>query len=152
MARPTVSLMLIAGCLGVLYAWIAIIFWRFYAVNSPMNGWLIDVFAVNGYRTLYRVAIGIHDVVVNIVVAAPFAALLMVRSSLNNWICAAVAGMTAVVFANWGTNWSVPLLTNVGFLFGLAMTLLSLPIAFAGIRAIRLPPQTRSSKPLDGLG
>ena len=62
----------------------------------------------------------------------------MMRSSLNNWTCVVVAGLAAVLFANWDTNWSVSLLTGAGFWLGLAMTLLSLPIAFAGMRAMRL--------------
>ena len=138
MVRYSVSPIFFAACLGVLYAWVTIIFWGFYAGNNPIDQWLINALAVNGDEMAYRAVISIHDVVVNIVIAAPFAGLLLMRSSLNNWTCVVVAGLAAVLFANWDTNWSVSLLTGAGFWLGLAMTLLSLPIAFAGMRAMRL--------------
>ena len=141
MARPYVLPIFVAACLGVLYACIAINFWSVYAANNPVSVWLINALSANGHEMAYRVAIGIHDMIVNIVAAAPFAAVLLIRSSLNNWTCAAVAGAAAVVFGYWDTNWSVSLLTSMGFWFGLAMTLLSLPIAFAGFRAIRIQSQ-----------
>ena len=139
MVRPSASLIFAAACLGMFYAWIAVNFWGFYAANNPFNEWLLNGLAVNGHGTVYRLVIGAHDVVINILLAIPFAALLLVRSGLNSWTYAAVAAAAAVVFANWDTNWSATLITSVGFWMGFAMMLLSLPIAFAGVRAIRPP-------------
>src|SRR5262245_413624 len=140
-ALTRVTLRLLAAVtVGVAYIWAAVTFWGFYAETNPINGLLLDVLARNGHGVAYRVSISIHDVLVNIVLALPFAAVFRLTQGMCNWAYVAVAAATAIIgtFAAF-TNWeALPiLLGSWGFWFGLGMTALSLPVAFALLSMIR---------------
>jgi hypothetical protein len=129
----------IAAFLGAFYAWMSINFWGGYAANNPINDWLLDALAQHGRRASYLAVIYTHDVAVNVLLAAPVAAVLVTFRSLNNWpnLLAVVAFGVAASF--WDTNWdsTSPLLSSHGFWLGLGMSIWSLPVAFAGIRALK---------------
>jgi hypothetical protein len=140
-ALTTATLRLLATVtVGVAYIWAAVTFWGFYAATNPINAPLMDVLARNGHSAAYRVSISIHDVVVNVVLALPFAAVFRLSQGLRNWAYVAVAAATAVIgtlaaFTNWE---ALPMLVGSwGFWFGLGMTALSLPGAFALLSKIR---------------
>ena len=116
-------------------------FWGGYAANSPINDWLLDTLAEPGHETMYLVAIYVHDVIVNLLLAMPVAAVLMAFRTLNNWPSLLVAVGIGVVASYWDTIWSSCLFRSWGFWLGIGMSVWSLPIAFACIRALR-----RSSK------
>jgi hypothetical protein len=123
-----------AAVLGAAYLWSATTFWGFYAVANPISSFLMDALARNGHGLAYRVCISVHDIVVNIIVALPFAAVFTLSRGLRHWIYVVTAAVTAVVcsFAFF-TSWEgLPLiLGSWGFWLGIGMTALSLPVAFA---------------------
>lgn len=123
--------------IGAIYSWAAERFWGFYASNSPLNDWLLEAVAARGQGTLYRATMSVHDILVNVVFAIPFAALFVAFARLNRWRNLAVAALTAVVVAYSGTRSSVLLLSRFSFWLGLALTFASLPLAFEGLRLAR---------------
>ena len=127
----------LSSLLGVVYGWVALNFWELYATNNLIVAWLLDALVARGYPTLFQVVVSTHDVIVNVLVAAPFAAVLVALRQLNHWSFAAIAAASAVIVTNWGTQWSLVLFASWGYWFGLGMTLISLPIAFAAIRVLR---------------
>ena len=134
---------LMASCLGVAHGVIAVDIWGYLASgHNPVANWLLEKL---GSRDVFWVAIGFHDAIVNILIAVPFAALLFVRPSINKWKYAAVAGAAYFLLAFWRTfarygMSAVPLLySSPYYALGNAAPLLSLPIAFAAMRAIRRP-------------
>ena len=112
----------------------------FYTDHSPVNAWLIELLVSDGHPMLYRVARTIHELIVNILIAAPFAATLISVERLNAWICAVAASIAAVVFINWGAV-SLPVLENAGFWVDSATTAFCPILAFAGFRALAGPPR-----------
>jgi hypothetical protein len=129
---------LIAATIGAFYGWMAVNFWGGYAANNPINEWLLDVLAGPGHQIPYLVAISMHDVIVNVLLASPIATVLVAFRGLNSWPNLLVTLTFAVVISFWGTNWSSVsrLLSSQGFWLGLGMSIWSLPIAFAGIRGL----------------
>ena len=129
----------IAPFVGAFYGWMAVNFWGGYAANSSINDWLLSTLAEPGYEASYLVAIYAHDIVVNVLLAVPVAAVLVAFRSLNDWPNLIIAVAMGVVVSFWNTHWgSFPLLlSSWGFWLGFGMSVWSLPIAFAGIRALR---------------
>jgi hypothetical protein len=123
-----------AVVLGAAYLWSAVTFWGFYAVANPITPYLLDALARNGHGLAYSLSVSVHDIVVNIVIALPFAAVFMFFHSLRHWVYVVIAAVTAVAcsFAFF-TSWEgLPLiLSSWGFWLGVGMTALSLPLAFA---------------------
>jgi len=136
---------LAAVCLGVIHASVAGAIWGYLAAgNNPIAYSLIPRLRANGHATAFWLAIGIHDVIVNILIAFPFAALLFVLPRMNRWKYAAVAGVAPVVYGYWGVIWSGNffLAQYLQFWMGLAMVLLSLPVAFAAMRVVAPSPRS----------
>lgn len=128
-----------AALVGAGYAWLATSFWGWYAANDPINDWLLEVLAAQGHRALYYLSVYTHDLVLNVLLAAPGAFALVAFEGSNNWRCALVSVAAAVIVVYWGTEISAlpRLLGGWGFWAGFAMSVFSLPMAFAAIRAIR---------------
>jgi hypothetical protein len=78
-------------------------------------------------------------VLLNVLLAAPAAFALVAFKDSNNWKCVLVAVAAAVIMGYWGMEMSsLPLLVRSwGFWAGLVMSVFSLPIAFATIKAVR---------------
>ncbi len=133
---------LIAALIGAAHSWLAVVFWGRYAINNPINDWLLEVFAKKGHSALYYISIYTHDFIVNVLLATPAALALVVLVGSDNWRALAVAVATAIFVGYWGMELSsLPMLIRSwGFWVGLAMSLFSLPIAFATIRAFRRQP------------
>ena len=132
------SRLLVAAFLGAFYAWMSINFWGGYAATNPINEWLLHALAKPGQEASYLAAIYTHDVIVNVLLAAPVAAVLVTFRSLNNWPSVFTVVAFGVAVAFWDTNWSTSrLLNSHGFWLGLGMSIWSLPIAFVGIRALK---------------
>jgi hypothetical protein len=134
-----VSRLLVAAFLGALYAWMSINFWGGYAAAHPINDWLLHALAKPAQEASYFAAIYTHDVIVNVLLAAPVAAVLVTFRSLNNWPSVLTAVAFGVAVAFWDTNWDSAsgLLSSYGFWLGLGMFLWSMPIAFVGIRVLK---------------
>src|SRR5688572_32379141 len=103
----TSALRLIAAAVvGAANFWCAIWVWDFYAVANPINTYLLDALARNGHSVAYRVSISVHDIVVNIVLALPFAVVFRVSQGLRHWRYVVIAAVAAVVcsfafFTSW---------------------------------------------------
>jgi hypothetical protein len=123
-----------AAVVGAAYLWCAITVWDFYAAANPVHTFLSDALARNGHRVAYRISISVHDIVLNIILALPFAAVFRVSRGLRHWGYVVIAAMAAVVcsFAFF-TSWEgLPLLLGSWrFWLGVGMTAVSLPVAFA---------------------
>jgi len=146
--RVVMTRTFLAACMGVLYALCARSIWGFYAGHIEVARTEIRNLPADGHVAIHLLTIFVQDLTMNIVIALPFAAFLWVRSSLNHWRYAAVAGFAAIVSVyGESMNWWLGISSRVNdpgfvrFWLGFATVLLSLPIAFACIRAIRPLPQ-----------
>jgi hypothetical protein len=102
---------LVAALIGVAYSWLAIAFWGRYVVNHPIDDWLLEVFATHGHRILYYVSIYTHDVLLNVLLAAPAAFALVAFKDSNNWNCVVVAVAAGAIVGYRGMEMSsLPLL------------------------------------------
>lgn len=130
---------LVAALIGAAYSWLAVAFWGRYSMNNPINDWLLEVLAKQGHNISYYLSIYTHDVLLNVLLAAPAAIALVAFKESDNWNCVLVAVAAAVIVGYWGMEMSsLPLLfRSWGFWAGLAMTLFSLPVAFTAIRVFR---------------
>lgn len=129
----------VAALIGVAYSWLAVAFWGRYVMNHPINDWLLEVFATRGHSTFYYISMYTHDMLLNVLLAAPAALALIAFKESNNWTCVLVAVIAAVTVGHWDMEMSSLslLLRSWGFWAGLAMSMFSLPIAFSVIRAFR---------------
>jgi hypothetical protein len=130
--------------IGSAYIVALVEFWGFYAGNNPLNEWLIQVLASQGHEVVYLAAISLHDVLVNVLLALPVAALFFLIKPLNHWRKPVAAAVAAVVVSYWSTEWSglERLLSAYGFWLGLFLTVGSLPVAFAALRLLAAPGLT----------
>lgn len=129
----------VAALIGMAYSWLAVAFWGRYVMNHPINDWLLEVFATRGHSTLYYISMYTHDMLLNVLLAAPAAFALIAFKESNNWTCVLVAVIAAVMVGYRDMEMSSLslLLRSWGFWAGLAMSMFSLPIAFSVIRAFR---------------
>ena len=67
--RPYLS----AAALGVLFFCVGIPIWGIYYAYTPVNLWLISTFAVNGQAAVFNIATYSHQLVVQVLIALPFA-------------------------------------------------------------------------------
>jgi hypothetical protein len=128
-----------AGC-GIAYVYILAQLFGRVLVPNPINQWLIDKLARTGHEVEYKVAIYSHDFLIYFIVAVPFAVLLSRLPPKNNWKYLLVALATSLVIQYWGPITDLAVLTRLAgmwqFYVGLAMSTLSLPLAFAAVSAI----------------
>lgn len=128
-----------AAVIGGLYHLITVNFWGSYVVTTPVNQWLLDTLARQGYPAAYRIGVSVHDLIVNFFLALPVAATFLVFKSLNNWRSVATAAISAIIVGYSDVGWEalLQLLSSWRFWLGLAMAAFSLPLAFAGIHLAR---------------
>jgi len=134
MTTVTLPRLLAAAGIGIVYYWVAVLVWGFLGANNPINEMLLDAFVRHErYIVTYRIIISLHDVVVNVLVALPFAAIFRWIPPLRNWTYVLLGAATIVIATYASTNLQgLPLLLRSwNFWLGLAITALSLPVAFA---------------------
>jgi len=133
MVKVTLWSLLVAAAVGFVYYWAAVEFWGIYAAGNPINDTLLDVLVRRGHNMAYRVIISVHDVILNVLLALPFAAVFRLLRAVRSWTHVGLAATVAVIVGYGPTEWeSLPLLFRGWvFCFGFAMSALSLPLAFA---------------------
>jgi hypothetical protein len=138
----------LAACMGVLYALCARTFWGFYAGHIEVARTEIRNLPADGHVAIQLLTIFVQDLTMNIVIALPFVAVLWIRPSLNHWKYAVVATFAAIVSVyGESMHWWLGMAFKISdpgferFWLGFATVLLSLPIAFACLRAMRPAPQ-----------
>ena len=142
MVKDTLWSLLASAAIGLAYYWTAAYTWGIYAAGNPINDALLDVLARHGHLVAYRVSISVHDVIVNMLLALPFAAALCLFRALRSWAHAALA-TTASLIAGYGAiDWESLqfLLPHWTFWLGFLMAALSLPAAFALLLRLRFGP------------
>jgi hypothetical protein len=127
----------IAALVGVFYGWVALQFWASYSLNSPLLEWLRTTLPGREHHLLRVSLIYAHDVLLNLLLAVPFAAVFQVFSPLRRWRYVGVAVACALSMTFWGADWAdvKALVTLAGFWIPIAMTRLSLPLALLSVRA-----------------
>ena len=130
---------LVAAMLGVVHSWYTVAFWGWYVANHPINNLLLEVFVKQGHSALCYFSIYAHDALLNVILAMPIAVALLLIRNLDNCACLMVAATMSVAISFWGTELTlIPTLFRIWtFWAGLSLSLLSLPIAFATVRAVR---------------
>ena len=77
--------LLAAVALGIVHPFVAVFLMGKLIVNDPIMDWLLDVFARQGHEFASGVAIHIHDLLVYLVIAIPFAFLVAGLKPRLNW-------------------------------------------------------------------
>ena len=135
------SIPLAAVC-GAVYAWSAITIWAYYIVRSPIPRWIHTAFATPGENTVYYLSAYAHDLILNVLIALPFAAFLAWLTPKNSWKLVWIAVLVALVTSYWEMLINPSevdgfTLRSAGFYFGALMGLGSLPLAFLLVRAVK---------------
>ncbi len=125
-----------AFCICIAFYVTSVFLWGFIAANNPLVGWLLESFGAD-YPTLSALAIQAHDILVTVIIAYPFA-LLLVRLPKRSALIGLALSIPAV-FA-----WQiVPFLANspidvadvvLSFGFWLPAIALVISTAVAGLR------------------
>jgi hypothetical protein len=100
-ARPQTSSFVLAAIYGALFSFILGTVWGYYGANHLFNQWLIDSLLKNGYAVAYYGAIYTHDLLLNMIIALPFAYLIGRLQPRYNWLLLAAALMVAVSVVYW---------------------------------------------------
>jgi hypothetical protein len=133
-----IAAVLVGVLIGAFYWWVLGHFWGMHAVDTPFPKWLHTVLPAREHHALNTAAIYFNDLLLNVLLAVPFASMFVLFSRLNNWLCIAAAVLVETITTYWGTQWggSPPIISYWGFWFGVGMSLFALPVAFVIIRAI----------------
>ena len=125
---------LVAALLGAAFAYVGACFWAYYAVDNPINDYLLETLAKQSRRTEFLLTTYGHDFIVNFFIAVPFAIGLTNLPPGNKWGYLGIAVFSAFALAYWDA------LLNIQFwhiLFdsehawaGLLVFVLSLPAAY----------------------
>jgi len=136
----TLLRLLTAAAIGIAYYCVTVLVWGYIGAYNPVNKMLLEVFVHQEHRALYRVLISLHDVIVNLVVALPFAAAFRFIPALRSWTYVALATAASVIAIYGSINIeALPLLLgHWQFWYGLALAVFSLPVAFTLLNKIRL--------------
>ena len=140
MTPVTLPRLLATVAIGLTYYWVTASAWGLLAVNNPVNDFLLDAFVRHERHLIaYRLAIYAHDVLVNLLLALPFAAAFRFLPTLHSWIYVALAAATAVIAIYAPTDWEAAPSLFLSWIFwvGVAMAALSLPITFALLNRVR---------------
>lgn len=123
--------------IGVFYSWVTTHFWSAHALDGPLMTWLQNTEPPRQHIHLVTVLSYSSDAIINVLLAVPFASMFVLVARLNNWPCVAAAVAAATITTYWGTVWeSLPDMVKLwGFWFGVSMSVLALPAAFAIVRA-----------------
>jgi len=138
MTKPRIAAIAVAAVIGVFYWWTWLHSWGMHLVDNPLVPWLQANAPPREHPTLYPAILAVHDAVMNVLLAIPFAAMLALSARLNDWSCAIVAALMANVMMYWTTEWQmipVAAATTV-FWIGLGITAFALPAAFLLVRTL----------------
>ena len=141
MTPVTLPRLLAAAGIGIVYFWAAATAWGFLSVDNPFNELLLNALVRHErHLVAYRVIIHAYDIVVNLLIALPFAAVFRFLPMLRSWIYVALATATAVITIYRSTELAGPsfLLLSWVFWLGVAMAAFSLPVTFALLNRVRL--------------
>ena len=151
MTSVTFPRLLVAAAVGLAYHWVNVTLLGYYIGNSPINEMLLDALVRRGHLVAYRVLISIHDVVLYLLVALPFAAMFRFIPALRRWTYVAIAAAMPVIAVYALSDWEeMParlLLSSWRFWFGLSLVALSLPAAFALLNRLRFGLAPTSATP-----
>jgi hypothetical protein len=138
MTPHRIAALLVGALIGAFYWWVLIHAWGMHLADNPLNKWLLEMDFHRQHLTLYKAILYSHDVMINVLLAVPFASMFVLSDRLNNWPCLCVAVLVANVATYHGTDWtgSSLIVAHWGFWIGLGMSLLALPAAFLMVRAI----------------
>jgi hypothetical protein len=141
----TLPRLLTAAAIGIAYYWLTVLVWGYVGAYNPINKILLEAFPNQDHRALYRVLISLHDVIINILVALPFAAAFRFVPPLRSWTYVVLATATSLIaiYASLDMRALSLLLGSWTFWYGLALAVLSMPIAFALLAQVR--PASASS-------
>ena len=138
----TVSLprLLTAAVIGIAYYWVAVLLWGYIGAYGPINKMMVEALVHQEHPALYRVLISLHDVIVNILIALPFAAAFRFLSALRSWtyVALATAAFLIAIYASINTETLPLLFGSWQFWYGLALAAFSMPVAFVLLKQIRL--------------
>jgi hypothetical protein len=131
----------IAAAVGISYSLTATAFWGWYVAHNPILEWLLDVMPPREYPSLHLMAVHSVDLIINVLLATPFAAILLIFVRSRVWLCLLVAVLTALLVNLWGTDLGAfrTLSRHVGFWMGIGYVAASLPIGFLLLRTLRRP-------------
>ena len=122
----------LALLVGAFYSWVAWWFWGAYATSSPITEWLRSTISPQEHRAVYLLGIYAHDLLLNCLLAMPYAAVLLLFARREARVALPLAALSAVAVNLWGSD--VEALGSVapfpGFWLGIGMTALSIPVAF----------------------
>jgi hypothetical protein len=122
---------------GLVYGFVAASLWSLYSKISPVDGWLIEAIASEGYDRLYGLADLMHGSLVHVVFAVPIVFLLARARLLTGWIGVGAASVAAFIASSVGPDWTSTLAEGVGFWLDAASVAIGPVLAFAAIRALR---------------
>lgn len=130
----------LAIAIGAAYQWVAAAFWGYYVVINPMQDILVRGHGAATYA---------HDLVVNLLIATPFAAAFRFISALRSWSNVAIAVGVALLLTYGPSLGSLAGLIDIPhFWAGVAHITLSLPLAFYALSLVG-NPRPSSDKVLD---
>lgn len=139
--------LLSAAVVGAAYQWVAAAFWGYYAAITPMQGVLLNVLGSADEATVRSIVTYAHDLVLNIAIALPFAAVFRWVPALRTWFHVTLAvgvhfllSYGSISLVSWAGLLVIP-----RFWAGIAFTLLSLPAAYFLLNlvgTVRSAPET----------
>ena len=132
---------LFAVICGALLTFFGVAFWGLYVLNHPINNWLLANFATKGQPLAYYVSIYSHDLILNVLIALPFAYFLSKIPPQKSWRYVWVAVVTGVVLQYWRL-FADPIGLNVvlkapTFYAGVLVSIVALPLAFIAVSNLR---------------
>jgi hypothetical protein len=126
---------LIAIGIGAAHALILAVVWGVLAVRMPFVGWILDAYAGVWNEWLLKSVVYAHDLVINIIVAIPFACLIARLKPSQSWKFLWIAVAVSIVIVNWSVfanfEWFANVLKMWSFYLGTAVMIVALPLAFA---------------------
>lgn len=142
MNTVTLPRLLAAAAIGIAYYWLVVLVWGYVGAYNPVNKILVDALARHGHRISYRLLISLHDVLVNILIALPFAAVFRFLPALRNWtyVVLATAASVIAIYGSINTEALPLLLGQWQFWYGLALAMFSMPVAFLLWNQLQLRP------------
>jgi len=75
---------------AIAYNFMIAMFWGLFAAHNPIFNWLVDTYAVTD-PALFKSAVWVHDILVNVLLALPFAFLITRISPDRRWAYVALA-------------------------------------------------------------
>lgn len=122
----------LAVCVAIAYYFVIAMFWGLFAAYNPIFNWLLDTYAVAD-PALFRLAVWIHDVTVNVLLALPFAFLFAKISPDRRWAYVALAVLLIFIWQYRLVLFEIGLLEFAAHgneaLFGMIVTFVYLPVA-----------------------